>query len=130
MEGLSFPDAGFTGLISFHVTLLDDSNEVVGGRAERVTVGLRSWEGWALLARKAPDFPTTPRSLSRNSEVKCCVLRATGFQNHQGQCCVPSAPALQDFSESPIFTDSVVFRVAPWIMTPSTLPPLEVYVCR
>ncbi|XP_005409873.1 PREDICTED: protein-arginine deiminase type-3 isoform X2 [Chinchilla lanigera] len=62
VEGLSFPDAGFPGLISFHVTLLDDSNE--------------------------------------------------------------------DFSETPIFTDSVVFRVAPWIMTPSTLPPLEVYVCR
>ncbi|XP_011941536.1 PREDICTED: protein-arginine deiminase type-3 [Cercocebus atys] len=62
VEGLSFPDAGFTGLISFHVTLLDDSNE--------------------------------------------------------------------DFSASPIFTDTVVFRVAPWIMTPSTLPPLEVYVCR
>ncbi|KAM7324034.1 hypothetical protein ACRRTK_016339 [Alexandromys fortis] len=62
VEGLSFPDAGFPGLISFHVTLLDDSNE--------------------------------------------------------------------DFSETPIFTDTVVFRVAPWIMTPSTLPPLEVYVCR
>lgn len=28
VEGLSFPDAGFPGLISFHVTLLDDSNEV------------------------------------------------------------------------------------------------------
>ncbi|KAM7097615.1 protein-arginine deiminase type-3 [Molossus nigricans] len=62
VEGLSFPDAGFAGLVFFHVTLLDDSNE--------------------------------------------------------------------DFSESPIFTDTVVFRVAPWIMTPSTLPPLEVYVCR
>ncbi|XP_004850446.1 protein-arginine deiminase type-3 [Heterocephalus glaber] len=62
IEGLSFPDAGFQGLVSFHVTLLDDSNE--------------------------------------------------------------------DFSETPIFTDTVVFRVAPWIMTPSTLPPLEVYVCR
>uniref|UniRef100_A0A8C6R252 Protein-arginine deiminase type-3 n=1 Tax=Nannospalax galili TaxID=1026970 RepID=A0A8C6R252_NANGA len=62
VEGLSFPDTGFPGLISFHVTLLDDSNE--------------------------------------------------------------------DFSETPIFTDTVVFRVAPWIMTPSTQPPLEVYVCR
>uniref|UniRef100_A0A8C3NTI6 Protein-arginine deiminase n=1 Tax=Geospiza parvula TaxID=87175 RepID=A0A8C3NTI6_GEOPR len=31
--------------------------------------------------------------------------------------------------ESPIFTDSVVFRVAPWIMTPNTAPPLEVFVC-
>lgn len=37
---------------------------------------------------------------------------------------------MKDFSETPIFTDTVVFRVAPWIMTPSTLPPLEVYVCR
>ncbi|NWZ68332.1 PADI2 deiminase, partial [Acrocephalus arundinaceus] len=32
--------------------------------------------------------------------------------------------------ESPIFTDSVVFRVAPWIMTPNTAAPLEVFVCR
>ncbi|NWZ37659.1 PADI1 deiminase, partial [Brachypodius atriceps] len=32
--------------------------------------------------------------------------------------------------ESPIFTDSVVFRVAPWIMTPNTQQPLEVFVCR
>ncbi|KAL9825495.1 LOW QUALITY PROTEIN: protein-arginine deiminase type-3-like [Geothlypis trichas] len=31
--------------------------------------------------------------------------------------------------ESPIFTDTVVFRVAPWIMTPNTLAPLEVFVC-
>ncbi|KAM4651233.1 protein-arginine deiminase type-1-like [Discoglossus pictus] len=28
-----------------------------------------------------------------------------------------------------IFTEKVVFRVAPWIMTPNTLKPLEVYVC-
>ncbi|KAM4582841.1 protein-arginine deiminase type-2-like isoform 2-T2 [Fundulus diaphanus] len=31
--------------------------------------------------------------------------------------------------ETPIFTDKVVFRVAPWIMTPNTLQPLEVFVC-
>uniref|UniRef100_A0A8C9K2D4 Peptidyl arginine deiminase 4 n=1 Tax=Panthera tigris altaica TaxID=74533 RepID=A0A8C9K2D4_PANTA len=29
-----------------------------------------------------------------------------------------------------VFQDSVVFRVAPWIMTPNTQPPEEVYVCR
>ncbi|XP_037010685.2 protein-arginine deiminase type-1 [Artibeus jamaicensis] len=28
-----------------------------------------------------------------------------------------------------IFTDTVVFRVAPWIMTPNTQLPLELYVC-
>ncbi|XP_051844373.1 protein-arginine deiminase type-1-like isoform X2 [Antechinus flavipes] len=31
--------------------------------------------------------------------------------------------------ETPIFTDTVVFRVAPWIMTPNTQMPLDVYVC-
>ncbi|NWX93892.1 PADI1 deiminase, partial [Nothoprocta pentlandii] len=31
--------------------------------------------------------------------------------------------------ETPVFTDTVVFRVAPWIMTPNTLAPAEVYVC-
>ncbi|KAL4622500.1 protein-arginine deiminase type-2 isoform X1 [Arapaima gigas] len=38
-------------------------------------------------------------------------------------------PIAQDFPETPIFTDKVVFRVAPWIMTPNTLPPVEVFVC-
>lgn len=49
VEGLSFPDAGFTGLISFHVTLLDDSNEVGVARAQWGD-GLCSWERWAPLA--------------------------------------------------------------------------------
>uniref|UniRef100_A0A8D0HBS5 protein-arginine deiminase n=1 Tax=Sphenodon punctatus TaxID=8508 RepID=A0A8D0HBS5_SPHPU len=31
--------------------------------------------------------------------------------------------------QTPIFTDTVVFRVAPWIMTPNTLAPLNVFVC-
>ncbi|NXD17995.1 PADI2 deiminase, partial [Nothocercus nigrocapillus] len=30
---------------------------------------------------------------------------------------------------APIFTDTVAFRVAPWIMTPNTLAPLSVFVC-
>lgn len=35
VEGLSFPDTGFSGLVSFHVTLLDDSNEVgVAGQTQ------------------------------------------------------------------------------------------------
>ncbi|XP_063001564.1 protein-arginine deiminase type-3-like [Elgaria multicarinata webbii] len=29
----------------------------------------------------------------------------------------------------PIFNDTVVFRIAPWIMTPNTLQPMTVYVC-
>ncbi|NXC48628.1 PADI2 deiminase, partial [Penelope pileata] len=31
--------------------------------------------------------------------------------------------------QTPIFTDTVVFRVAPWIMTPNTLAPENVFVC-
>uniref|UniRef100_A0A8C4YPU8 protein-arginine deiminase n=1 Tax=Gopherus evgoodei TaxID=1825980 RepID=A0A8C4YPU8_9SAUR len=61
VEGLAFPDADFTGLVSFHVTLLD----------------------------------------------------------------VP----VENLPETPIFTDTVVFHMAPWIMTPNTQRPQEVFVC-
>uniref|UniRef100_A0A673T6Y0 Protein-arginine deiminase n=1 Tax=Suricata suricatta TaxID=37032 RepID=A0A673T6Y0_SURSU len=61
VEGLRFPDEGFPGLVSIHVSLLE---------------------------YMAEGIPLTP-----------------------------------------IFTDSVVFRIAPWIMTPNILPPLSVFVC-
>ncbi|XP_023407791.1 protein-arginine deiminase type-4 [Loxodonta africana] len=35
-----------------------------------------------------------------------------------------------EIPEALVFQDSVTFRVAPWIMTPNTQPPQEVYVCR
>ncbi|KAM6981186.1 protein-arginine deiminase type-2 [Aplochiton taeniatus] len=38
-------------------------------------------------------------------------------------------PSAQGFPETPIFTDRVVFKVSPWIMTPNTLHPIEVFVC-
>uniref|UniRef100_A0A8C4EML7 Peptidyl arginine deiminase 2 n=1 Tax=Dicentrarchus labrax TaxID=13489 RepID=A0A8C4EML7_DICLA len=38
-------------------------------------------------------------------------------------------PISEGLPETPIFTDKVVFRVAPWIMTPNTLNPVEVFVC-
>ncbi|CAL8340906.1 unnamed protein product [Merluccius merluccius] len=38
-------------------------------------------------------------------------------------------PVGQGIPETPIFTDTVVFMMAPWIMTPNTLKPIEVYVC-
>ncbi|EAW94836.1 peptidyl arginine deiminase, type IV, isoform CRA_b [Homo sapiens] len=34
-----------------------------------------------------------------------------------------------ELPEAVVFQDSVVFRVAPWIMTPNTQPPQEVYAC-
>ncbi|NWX26681.1 PADI3 deiminase, partial [Notiomystis cincta] len=45
-----------------------------------------------------------------------------------GRSLTPSRPR-QGLLETPIFTDTVVFRVAPWIMTPNTAAPLEVFVC-
>ncbi|XP_068598420.1 protein-arginine deiminase type-2 [Brachionichthys hirsutus] len=38
-------------------------------------------------------------------------------------------PISKGVPETPIFTDQVVFRVAPWIMTPNTLEPIEAVVC-
>ncbi|KAK2889509.1 hypothetical protein Q8A67_014884 [Cirrhinus molitorella] len=38
-------------------------------------------------------------------------------------------PSSMGFPESPVFTDQVVFHISPWIMTPNTLKPVEVYVC-
>ncbi|XP_057640689.1 protein-arginine deiminase type-1 [Chionomys nivalis] len=40
-----------------------------------------------------------------------------------------SLVSTEALSEVSLFTDSVTFRVAPWIMTPNTQPPLELYVC-
>ncbi|NWI58059.1 PADI3 deiminase, partial [Calyptomena viridis] len=84
VEGLAFPDASFSGLVSFHVTLLESPEKVPGG----LGVG----------CDEVGQIPTL------------CV-------------------GLQDVLETPLFTDTVVFRVAPWIMTPNTSAPLEVFVC-
>ncbi|XP_058409005.1 protein-arginine deiminase type-2 isoform X3 [Diceros bicornis minor] len=61
VEGLRFPDEGFSGLVHIHVSLLE---------------------------YMAEGIPLTP-----------------------------------------IFTDTVLFRIAPWIMTPNILPPVSVFVC-
>uniref|UniRef100_A0A8C8E9S7 protein-arginine deiminase n=1 Tax=Otus sunia TaxID=257818 RepID=A0A8C8E9S7_9STRI len=36
---------------------------------------------------------------------------------------------VEGIPHTPVFTDTVVFRVAPWIMTPNTLAPVNVFVC-
>lgn len=44
----------------------------------------------------------------------------------------PTGPcvALQSIPETLVYKDTVVFRVAPCVFTPSTQMPLEVYLCR
>uniref|UniRef100_A0A8C6Y4E4 Peptidyl arginine deiminase 2 n=1 Tax=Naja naja TaxID=35670 RepID=A0A8C6Y4E4_NAJNA len=37
-------------------------------------------------------------------------------------------PMAEGIPQTPIFTDTVVFRVAPWIMTPNILPPISVFL--
>ncbi|NWS20023.1 PADI1 deiminase, partial [Pachyramphus minor] len=86
VEGLAFPDVNFSGLVAFHVTLLESPEKVP------------ALGGW--------DEPQ-----QGGAEPRWCV------------------PPSQGLLETPIFTDTVVFRVAPWIMTPNTLAPLEVFVC-
>uniref|UniRef100_A0A8C8S1X1 protein-arginine deiminase n=1 Tax=Pelusios castaneus TaxID=367368 RepID=A0A8C8S1X1_9SAUR len=41
-----------------------------------------------------------------------------------------SVTLLENVPDTPVFTDTVVFQVSPWIMTPNTLQPVEVFVCR
>uniref|UniRef100_A0A8C9FFB5 Protein-arginine deiminase n=1 Tax=Pavo cristatus TaxID=9049 RepID=A0A8C9FFB5_PAVCR len=41
----------------------------------------------------------------------------------------PGLISIHGIPLSPIFTDTVVFRVAPWIMMPNTLAPENVFVC-
>ncbi|NXW89448.1 PADI1 deiminase, partial [Alopecoenas beccarii] len=87
IEGLAFPDVGFSGLVSFSASLLEVPHQVC-----------------ATSPAKSPklEFSTT---------TPWCI---SSSQNAPG---------------TPIFTDTVVFRVAPWIMTPNTQQPLEVFVC-
>ncbi|XP_051567505.1 protein-arginine deiminase type-2-like isoform X2 [Myxocyprinus asiaticus] len=38
-------------------------------------------------------------------------------------------PTGEGLPGTPIFTDKVMFRISPWIMTPNILKPMEVFVC-
>lgn len=90
VEGLAFPDAGFSGLVSISVSLLEVPHKVCG-------------------IYPTPDPTEPPLGLPTTS---------------------PGVLPLQYSPGTPVFTDTVVFRVAPWIMTPNTQQPLEVFVCR
>ncbi|NXE99705.1 PADI1 deiminase, partial [Menura novaehollandiae] len=87
VEGLAFPDRGFSGLVSFSASLLEVPHKV------------------------REVFPPFPKE---SPSVGVSELCSGPPQNSPG---------------TPIFTDTVVFRVAPWIMTPNTQQPLEVFVC-
>ncbi|XP_058017444.1 protein-arginine deiminase type-3-like [Ahaetulla prasina] len=86
VEGLKFPDIDFSGLVTFHASLLEPTRELVKGRG--IVLEFIIFLGPHLLYF-----------------------------------------LLQGVPETSIFMDTLVFRVAPWIMTPNTLQPVAVYVC-
>lgn len=97
VEGLSFPDAGFSGLVSFHVTLLDDSNEVgVAGQRRRQKGSVLGETGTA--RGKDPPQPPYPTPSSLEPETKR-LLRARGSESARpldprpGLCPLCSPPA-------------------------------------
>lgn len=110
VEGLAFPDANFPGLISLTISLLDTSHPV-GQRGGEEVPGLpgRGPTGGGCRAQQGRDG-------------RCWVLASVT---------APPLPlSLQELPNALVFQDSIAFRVAPWIMTPNTQPPKEVYVCR
>lgn len=70
VEGLSFPDAGFSGLLTFHVTLLDDSNEVGAARTDRVGNGLPARRGRC--PRRGGSWPPAAAS-PETKELAACL---------------------------------------------------------
>lgn len=98
VEGLCFPDAGFTGLVSFHVTLLDDSNEVGGGWAEQVTgeTAPAGAENHRLLATSpAPSLETEAKRLAqahRSPDHRTAGPQARALSSLLSPCRVSPSP--------------------------------------
>ncbi|XP_004637741.1 protein-arginine deiminase type-1 [Octodon degus] len=64
-------------------------------------------------------------------EIRFCA-EGLAFPDTEFPGLVSLSVSLMDTAPLPevlLFTDTVTFRVAPWIMTPNTQPPIELYVC-
>nr|XP_006196763.1 protein-arginine deiminase type-4 [Vicugna pacos] len=82
-----------------------------------------------------PQQPSHPLELPGGQHSTDFYVEGLAFPDASFQGLVSLKLSLLDTSnpdlpEALVFQDSVVFRVAPWIMTPNTQPPKEVYVCR
>ncbi|KAM5320138.1 inactive protein-arginine deiminase type-6 [Glossophaga mutica] len=83
-----------------------------------------------------PGQPTHTFSLLENSFQETFYVEATEFPSASFSGLISFSLSLveesQDLSvpETLVYKDTVVFRVAPCIFTPSTQMPLEVYLCR
>ncbi|XP_054435591.1 protein-arginine deiminase type-4 [Pteronotus mesoamericanus] len=82
-----------------------------------------------------PQQPSHPLELPGGQHSIDFYVEGLAFPDANFQGLVSLTISLLDVSkpELPkalVFQDSVTFRVAPWIMTPNTQPPEEVYACR
>jgi protein-arginine deiminase len=101
--------------------------------AERFTIyrkhGTRHWE--PILGRDRPDDPEQPINVSPplSHTGECCWLRVHEYPDADFEGLLTVELHIQ-INEQIFGTDQVVFRVAPWIMTPNTLQAKKVYACR
>ncbi|XP_013362865.1 PREDICTED: protein-arginine deiminase type-4 isoform X2 [Chinchilla lanigera] len=81
-----------------------------------------------------PQQPCHPLELLGGQHSTDFYVEALAFPDADFSGLISLGISLLDTSnpelpETLVFQDSVAFRVAPWIMTPNTQPPQEVYVC-
>ncbi|XP_012381402.2 protein-arginine deiminase type-4 isoform X1 [Dasypus novemcinctus] len=82
-----------------------------------------------------PEQPSHPLEVPGGQHTAVFYLEGLAFPDASFRGLITLTVSLLDTSnprlpEALVFQDSVVFRVAPWIMTPNTQPPQEVYACR
>ncbi|XP_076994121.1 inactive protein-arginine deiminase type-6 [Tamandua tetradactyla] len=83
-----------------------------------------------------PDQQTYPLPLPENRLKETFYVEAVEFPSADFSGLISYSASLVEESQDPsipetlVYKDTVVFRVAPCIFTPSTQMPLEVYVCR
>uniref|UniRef100_F7CYE7 protein-arginine deiminase n=1 Tax=Monodelphis domestica TaxID=13616 RepID=F7CYE7_MONDO len=82
-----------------------------------------------------PKMPSHVLTVLDGHQENTFYVEGLAFPDVDFSGIVSFTVTLTDISNLPIpeallFEDTVVFRVAPWIMTPNTQAPQEVYVCR
>ncbi|XP_043851551.1 protein-arginine deiminase type-4-like [Dromiciops gliroides] len=82
-----------------------------------------------------PKTPSHVLAVLDGRQENTFYVEALAFPDVDFSGLVSFTVSLTDISNRPVpetllFEDTVVFRVAPWIMTPNTQAPQEVYVCR
>lgn len=125
VEGLRFPDKDFDGLITINLSLLEPSGKVSETDHRPIlNETCRTLNVLFLVLFCLSAFHNNTSSLAMKVTLLVNISELLNT-NYSSACFLK-----KDIPETPIFTDKVTFHVSPWIMTPNTLKPVEVYVCR